>query len=232
MGLHLASAPALGGPPVSLAHPRAPGLPGSPQVSPGLPVIGAVALKRPAAASSSLDPLPPWVEALVAAAPKPATPEQIMALAVAIAQANAENGHGPFGAVVADAEGDVVEVGWNAVVTAKDSTAHAEIVALRRAQQRLGTHDLSAPGGLAMYASCAPCIQCFGALYWSGLKVVHAAARRDDAEALGFKEGPVSPELWKRAFEERGIQYRAAFGRSAAALRPFATYRAQGGPLY
>lgn len=155
-----------------------------------------------------------------------------MQLAVAIAQANAENGHGPFGSVVADADGDIVEVGWNAVVATQDSTAHAEIVALRRAERHLGTHDLSHPPGLAMYASCAPCIQCFGALYWSGLKTVYAAARRDDAEALGFKEGPVSPELWKRALEERGVQYRAAFGRSAAALQPFATYRKKNGPVY
>ena len=155
-----------------------------------------------------------------------------MALAVAIAQANAEQGRGPFGAVVADADGDIVEVGWNEVVASQDSTAHAEIVALRRAQRRLGTHDLGTVPGLAMYSSCAPCIQCFGALYWSGLTEVAAAARRDDAEALGFKEGPVSPELWKRASDERGVRYRPGFGRSAAALRPFATYRQQGGPLY
>lgn len=181
------------------------------------------------------DPLaarPPWVDALVDGFPTQATPEQLMQLAVAIAQANAENGHGPFGAVVADAEGDVVEVGWNAVVASTDSTAHAEIVALRRAERRLGTHDLGTVAGLVMYASCAPCIQCFGALYWSGLKDVAAAARRDDAESLGFKEGPVSPDLWKRALDERGVRYRAGFGRSAAALRPFATYRQKGGPLY
>lgn len=187
------------------------------------------------ALSSALEALPArptYVDALVEALPKPATPEQLMALAVAIAQANAEHGHGPFGAVVADTEGDVVEVGWNAVVATTDSTAHAEIVALRRAQRRLGTHDLGAVPGLVIYSSCAPCIQCYGALYWSGLKDVLAAARRDDAEALGFKEGPVSPELWKRALDERGVRYRPGFGRSAAALRPFATYREMGGPLY
>ena len=159
-------------------------------------------------------------------------PEVLMDLAIAIAQANADHLQGPFGAVVADAEGRIVDVGWNAVVASRDSTAHAEVVALRRAQRKLARHDLGASPGLRLFTSCAPCIQCFGAIYWSGLGDVFAAARRDDAEALGFREGPVSPELWKHALEERAIRYHPSFHRSRAALQPFATYREKGGPRY
>lgn len=163
------------------------------------------------------------------ATPARASLEDLMDLAVAIAQANAERARGPFGAVVADADGAVVEVGWNAVLAATDSTAHAEIVAIRRAERALGRHEL---GGLSMLASCAPCIQCYGAIYWSGLADVYAAARRDDAEALGFREGPVTPQLWKAALDERGVRYHPSFRRSRAALQPFATYREKGGARY
>ncbi|HUR68423.1 MAG TPA: nucleoside deaminase [Candidatus Thermoplasmatota archaeon] len=157
------------------------------------------------------------------------SPAEHMALAVAIAQASAEHGGGPFGAIVADAQGRIVEVGWNQVLAAHDSTAHAEIVAMRRAQARLGAHRLD---GCSVVSSCAPCIQCFGAIYWSGATRVFSAATKEDAEAIGFDEGPPMRELWAHARAARGIEHVGGFHRDERALAPLRTYKARGGIDY
>jgi len=160
---------------------------------------------------------------------RPLAPEAIMRLAIDIALASAENGGGPFGAVIADAAGRVVDVGWNAVLASHDSTAHAEIVALRRAERRLETHRLDRH---ALYTSCAPCVQCYGAIYWSGLARVYAAARKADAEAIGFDEGPTLDALWAHARDARAVEYVADFQRDELALAPLRLYRERGGLDY
>ena len=152
-----------------------------------------------------------------------------MALAIEVALRSAQQGSGPFGAVVADPEGRAVDVGWNEVVSSHDSTAHAEITALRRAQARAGTHRLE---GYALYTSCAPCIQCYGAIYWSGVSRVYAAARKEDAEEIGFDEGPPMRALWDHAREARGIALHEDFHRDERALAPLKLYKARGGPDY
>lgn len=172
---------------------------------------------------------PAWVRAILDESPERLEPDELMRLAVRIARANVDQGGGPFGAVVATADGRVVDVGWNCVVSTHDSTAHGEIVALRRAQRRLRTHDLA---GHVMHSSCEPCIQCFGAIYWSGLDACYAAATREDAEAIGFDEGPVYDALWARARERRGLKHVPRFGRDDQALDPLRAYAARGGPVY
>ncbi len=109
-----------------------------------------------------------------------------------------------------------------------------EVVALRDAQATLGTHDLrSAAGGpFSLYASAAPCIQCFGAVYWSGLSRVVAAAPKEDAEAFGFREGPVTPALWAGARNDKGIVYEERLLDPATRRAPFETYAKAGGPVY
>lgn len=152
-----------------------------------------------------------------------------MRLAIDIALASARGGGGPFGAVVADAAGRVIEVGWNDVLASHDSTAHAEIVALRRAQAKLATHRLD---GCVVYSSCAPCIQCHGALFWSGVAGVYASARKEDAEAIGFEEGPRMDDLWAHAWATKGIEYTPDFLRDERALEPLRVYAARGGVNY
>ena len=152
-----------------------------------------------------------------------------MRLAIEIALASARQGTGPFGAVVADADGRVLGVGWNNVVPSNDSTAHAEIVALRDAQQRRRAHRLD---GCALYASCAPCIQCYGAIYWSGVRAVCAAGRKEDAEASGCEEGPTTSGLWEQALAQKGITYHADFLRDDRALEPLRVYAERGGVNY
>ena len=91
---------------------------------------------------------------------------------------------GPFGAVVAR-DGTIVARGWNAVTSASDPTAHAEIVAIRRACRKLGTFSLA---GCVLYASCEPCPMCLAAAYWARVDRLVFAATRDDAARAGFDD--------------------------------------------
>jgi len=98
---------------------------------------------------------------------------------------------GPFGAVIVQ-DGEIVGRGWNRVTSTKDPTAHAEIVAIRDACNRLGTFSLA---GCEIYSSCEPCPMCFAATYWARLERVYYAATSDDATAAGFDDIPFHQQL-------------------------------------
>ena len=91
---------------------------------------------------------------------------------------------GPFGAVVVK-DNKVIAVGHNSVISGRDSTAHAEIVAIRNAEQVLATHDLS---GCELYATCYPCPMCLGAIMWARISKVYYGCSTKDAAAIGFDD--------------------------------------------
>lgn len=91
---------------------------------------------------------------------------------------------GPFGAVVV-LDGEIVGEGWNRVTSALDPTAHAEVVAIRAACERLGRFELS---GLTIYSSCEPCPMCLAAIYWARLDRLVYANSRAEAAAIGFDD--------------------------------------------
>lgn len=179
-------------------------------------------------------PLPGWAAAI--AEPGDRFPDEPAALdaAIELAVASARRGGGPFGAAIVDADLRVVDVGWNHVIEARDSTAHAEIHAIRRAQGRLDTHDLSASerAPLTLVTSCAPCIQCFGAIYWSGLTRVLIGASADQAEAIGFDEGPVTDEMVEAARKDKGIRFEVGAPAGVDPTEPFRVYQELGGTIY
>lgn len=82
--------------------------------------------------------------------------EGLLARAVQLAQANADAGAEPFGAIAVH-DGVVVGVGVNTRDVAVDPTAHAEVEAIRAAARRLGRADLT---GVTVYSSCEPCPVC------------------------------------------------------------------------
>src|SRR4030095_10952981 len=71
--------------------------------------------------------------------------------------------NGPFGCVIVK-NGVVVGEGQNQVATTNDPTAHAEVVAIRKACSHLGSFQLT---GCIIYSSCEPCPMCLGAIYWA-----------------------------------------------------------------
>ena len=85
-----------------------------------------------------------------------------MRIALQAAQDAAANGEAPIGAVVVDATtGDIVSIGSNRSITDHDPTAHAEIVALRQAAQKLGNYRLT---DLTLVVTLEPCAMCAGAI--------------------------------------------------------------------
>ena len=136
---------------------------------------------------------PPWVTEVIAVFARIPEEHERMRLAVELARENVlcETG-GPFGAVIVEERsGELVAVGVNGVERLRSSLAHAEVVALAEAEARLASYSLAAgPERLALYTSCEPCAMCLGAILWSGISRVVYAARREDAEAIGFDEGP------------------------------------------
>jgi tRNA(adenine34) deaminase len=85
-----------------------------------------------------------------------------MRIALAEAQAAAEAGEAPIGAVVVDpATGEVVAKAHNAPIGLHDPTAHAEILALRAAAKAVGNYRLS---GLDLFVTLEPCAMCAGAI--------------------------------------------------------------------
>jgi tRNA(Arg) A34 adenosine deaminase TadA len=85
-----------------------------------------------------------------------------MRIALEAAQAAAAAGETPVGAVVVDpATGEVIAVGANQPIGSNDPTAHAEIVALRAAAQKLGNYRLT---GLTLVVTLEPCAMCAGAI--------------------------------------------------------------------
>ena len=104
-----------------------------------------------------------------------------------------EGAGGPFGAIVVK-HGRVVAEGWNRVTSTNDPTAHAEIIAIRRACEALGTFSLE---GCEIYSSCEPCPMCLAAIYWSRLDRLYFANSREDAAAIGFDDALIYAEVSK-----------------------------------
>jgi len=101
------------------------------------------------------------------------------------------NEGGPFGAVVVRGD-SVVADGWNQVTSTTDPTAHAEVVAIRKACTALGSWSLA---GCVLYSSCEPCPMCLAAAYWARVDRIVFAASRHDAAAIGFDDALIYEQL-------------------------------------
>jgi len=115
-------------------------------------------------------------------------------LALEKAREGVKKGQTPFGACVVKA-GKVVALAHNAVWETTDSTAHAEIQALRAACKKLKTIDLS---GCVIYSTCEPCPMCFSACHWAKVGRIVYGTRIEDARAIGFSELSISNREMKK----------------------------------
>jgi len=110
---------------------------------------------------------------------------------IKIAKKGIKKGKGPFGALVAK-DGKIISRANNKVVLSHDPTAHAEVLAIRKASALLKSHDLS---DCVLYTSCEPCPMCLGAIYWAGIKKVVYASDRHNAEKAGFSDRLIYDEI-------------------------------------
>lgn len=120
------------------------------------------------------------------------TDEHYLREAIALARQGMErNDGGPFGCVIVK-DGEVIGRGNNRVTSSNDPTAHAEVVAIREACQKLGSFQLN---GCTLYTSCEPCPMCLGAIYWARPDRIVFAATREDAATAGFDDQLIYDEL-------------------------------------
>ncbi len=108
--------------------------------------------------------------------------DQFMERAVELAVQNVKEGGDPFGAVLVK-DGEIIAEGVNEAHKHYDVSGHAELLAIRRAQEKLQTHDLS---GYTMYASGEPCPMCLSAMYFTGITDVYYCQSVNDAVEVGL----------------------------------------------
>lgn len=113
-------------------------------------------------------------------------------------------GSGPFLAAIYDDKGNLIAKAANSVVTGKCSHNHAEMNAIKQAEEKLNTFDL-APYNLRLYVTAEPCLMCLGGIMWSGIKTIYFGVPSKQVEEItGFDEG-FKPN-WLIEFQSRGIR--------------------------
>jgi guanine deaminase len=115
-----------------------------------------------------------------------------MARAIQLSIEGAHSGRGgPFGAVIVK-DGKIIAEGVNRVTSTNDPTAHAEVLAIRQACEKLGVFELK---DCELYTSCEPCPMCLGAIYWARLSRIYFANSAEDAARIGFDDSYLYGEL-------------------------------------
>ncbi len=94
---------------------------------------------------------------------------------------------GPFGAVIVK-EGRIIAKAHNRVLSTNDPTAHAEILAIRKASKKLGRFDLSE---CEIYSTSQPCPMCLSAILWARIKTLYFGCTAKDASKIGFDDSKI-----------------------------------------
>lgn len=111
--------------------------------------------------------------------------DPFMMRAIELARQGMRRGDGgPFGAVIVR-DGEIIGEGWNRVLATNDPTAHAEIMAIRAACDRLGSFSLD---GCDIHTTGEPCPMCLGAIQWARLGAIHHGFRVEEAAEAGFDD--------------------------------------------
>jgi len=102
--------------------------------------------------------------------------EKLLRRAIEIAASARAHGNHPFGALLADAQGNILLEAENTVNTARDCTGHAETNLMRLASQKYSAEELK---DCALYTSTEPCPMCAGAIFWGDVRHVVYALSED-----------------------------------------------------
>jgi len=107
--------------------------------------------------------------------------EKFMRLAIEQARIAGRMGEVPVGAVITDSSDKIVSTGYNLRESGNDPTAHAEVIAIRRAGEALGSWRLE---GAALYVTIEPCLMCMGAVILARIGRLVFGARDPKAGAV------------------------------------------------
>lgn len=125
----------------------------------------------------------------------------IMRRVIALSRQGIDGGHGgPFGCVVVR-DGEIIAEAHNEVLASNDPTAHAEMLAVRRASARLGTHDLS---DCDVYTNGSPCCMCTAAMLWAKVRTSYFVLPMAESTAIGLGDDDFYEEL-ARPVDQRRI---------------------------
>ena len=105
-----------------------------------------------------------------------------MRSAIAVAKSALKTADVPVGALIVDGENNIIATGYNEREAHQDPTAHAEIVAIRRAAQKLGTWRLAE---CKLVVTLEPCAMCAGAIAQSRIGILVFGAWDEKAGAVG-----------------------------------------------
>jgi len=94
----------------------------------------------------------------------------------------------------------IIAHGANEVTSSNDPTAHAEVVAIRKACKVLNTFQLD---GCEIYTSCEPCPMCLGAIYWARPSKLFYANSKEDAAKIQFDDQFIYEEIAKPVSERK-----------------------------
>ena len=108
--------------------------------------------------------------------------QDLMRSAISIAESALITEDVPVGALIVDSENNIISTGFNEREAHQDPTAHAEIVAIRRAAQKLGTWRLD---GCKLVVTLEPCAMCAGAIAQSRINTLIFGAWDEKAGAVG-----------------------------------------------
>ncbi len=120
---------------------------------------------------------------------------------------------GPFGAVIVK-DNKVIARAHNQVLLRGDPTAHAEVMAIRKACKKLKTVHLE---GCELYATSKPCPMCKGAIQWSNIKTVYYSGGYDETAQMDFgdrefdEDFQKTEEGWRQIDRERFSEIGDAF---------------------
>lgn len=120
--------------------------------------------------------------------------EEYMRLAIRKARDGIGADQSPFGACIVR-DGRVIACEHNVVWRTTDSTAHAEVTAIRAACRAVGDVKLT---GATIYSTTEPCPMCFAAIHWAGIARIVYGTSIADAERAGFGELTISNIEMKR----------------------------------
>jgi tRNA(Arg) A34 adenosine deaminase TadA len=122
--------------------------------------------------------------------------------AIELARRSRENGNHPFGALLVDADGNVVLEAENTVRTERDVTGHAETNLMRTASARFDPDFLER---CTLYTSAEPCAMCAGAIYWGNVRrVVFGLSQEEIRRISGGNPEHMQLEITSREIFARG----------------------------
>ncbi len=109
--------------------------------------------------------------------------EHLLRRAIEVSAAAAANGNMPFGAILADPDGNVLLEAENSDITGKSTLNHAETNLMRMAVSNLTPEQIATA---SLYTSCEPCAMCSGSMYWGGLnRMVYGMSEHHLLEITG-----------------------------------------------